>query len=107
MVLLHCFLLSCLEGYWQRLITHLSLWYPNLQLPQVSLNLDQSHVVILMETSRQRYFDFEFVFFILWSRVNFLLFSSLVFLFLVPHRLYRENSIVVSLFKDSIVLNKK
>jgi len=60
-----------------------------------------------MGTSRQHYFDFEseFVFFIL-LRVNFLLFS-IVFLFLVPHRLYGENSILVSLFKDSIVLSKK
>ena len=40
-----------------------------------------------------------------WVEWFFLLFSSLVFLFLVPHRLYRENSIIVSIFKD--VLNKK
>ena len=39
-----CFFMS--GGYWQRLITYLSLWYPNLQLPQVSLILDKSHVVI-------------------------------------------------------------
>ena len=63
----------------------------------------------MMGTSRQHYFEFEseFIFFILLSRVIFLVFISLVFLFLVPHRLYRENSIIVSLFKDSIVLNKK
>ena len=64
---------------------------------------------LVMETSRQRYFDFEFefVFFILLSPVNFLLFSNLVFLFLVSHRLCGENSIVISLFKGFIVLNKK
>ena len=60
----------------------------------------------MMGTSRQHYFDFESksVFFILLSQVNFLIFRSLVFLFLIPHRLYGENSIVVGLLKDFIVL---